>query len=69
MVGHQGPEGHPICTTVKTYTFHMQVSYSQTIVNVGVRAHAVDEEVVLVHVHLNARSSAIEVEKGLSTML
>ena len=32
-------------------------------------SHAVDEEVVLVHVHLNARSSAIEVEKGLSTML
>ena len=54
---------------MKMYTFHIEVSYSQTIVNVGVRAHAVDEEVVLVHVHLNARSSAIEVEKGLSTML
>ena len=54
---------------MKMYTFHIEVSYSQTIVNVGVRAHAVDEEVMLVHVHLNAGSSAIEVEKCLSTML
>ena len=47
----------------------VRVSHAQTIVNIVVRTHAIDEEVMLVHVYLDARSPAIEVEKGLSTML
>ncbi len=41
----------------------------QAIINVSIRAHAIDEEVMLIHVYLHARSPAVEVEQCLRTVL
>ncbi len=61
-MGRRDREEHPICEEMSGCIMTAKGVLLQAIINVGIRAHAIYEEVMLIHVYLHARSPAIEVE-------